>query len=162
MKKVIFLGLAAIAVYFTFCYTALSESRVIAFLDRFEDDINKGNPAAACDKLNDTVFFSIYDKTKFPPQRISGDKRDLCNYFNEASLHYATAMIADRHYRADFSIDRGPKSGSLAAVSYTEHHEIEFFPSHEKVRTISTEKITLKRVGTGLKVTEWIGETKTE
>lgn len=162
MKKILYVVLISAAGYLMFCYTAFSENRVTAFLDRFENDINQGNPVAACDKLSNSIRFSLYDKTKFPPQRISGGKTELCEHFKAVSYHYATALIADRHYKADVFVDRSSKSWSLATVSYSEHHEVEFFPSREKVRTASDEQMTLKRNGTGFTITKWVGETTVE
>ena len=159
MKKIAFAGLLVVVGYLAFCYKAFSEDRVTAFLDRFENEMNRGNPQAACDRLGDSIRFSIFDKTKFPPYRISGGKRELCEYFKAVSLHYQTALIADRHYKADFSIEKSAKSWSLATVSFSEHHEIEFFPSREKVRTVSREKMTLRRDGMGFKVIDWTAET---
>ena len=162
MKKILLIVLISAVGYVIFCYGAFSADRVASFLDRFEDEINQGNPSVACRKLSDSIQFSTYDKTKFPPQRISGGKKELCEHFEVVSRHYATALIADRHYKSDLVVDKSAKSWSQATVSYSEHHEVEFFPSREKIKTISNEQMTLKRNGTGFTVTKWTGETTME
>lgn len=162
MKIVLFILLILAAGYVIFCNRAFSEDRVASFLGDFENEINRGNPSAACSKIGDSIQFSIYNKTTFPPLQISGGKRELCEYFVAVSRYNTTAMVADRHYKSDLLVDKSAKSWNQATVSYAEHHEVEFFPSREKIKTISNEQMTLKRNGTGFTVTKWTGETMIE
>jgi len=159
MKTLFIIALVTVAGYFASGYSSFSTARVASFIDRFEDDINLGNTDAACAKLSEQVEFSQTDSTDGKERTKSGGKAELCRQFALTAAYYKTAQIADRHFNSDFSVKRDWRQWSSAQLTYDEHHEIEFFPLRNKVRTIVRHRMSLEKKGDSFLVTRWTANT---
>ncbi len=155
MKKILLIFLLAAAGMFLSGYSTFSHNRVAIYLDRMEDEVNSGNTAAACGRLNESMTFFLQDNSSNKAVVISGGKMDLCRYFQKIAQIYKNDPIADRHYKVDLSIKRNLLNWSLATVSYTEYHEIEYFPSRVKIKTRSKEQLVIQKEGDDLIVSKW-------
>lgn len=156
MKKIILIIILVAAGVFLSGYRTFSHDRVVAYLDRMEDEVNSGNTVAACGRLSESMTFDLQDNSANNAVAISGGKTDLCQYFQKTAQMYKTAPIADRHYKADMSVKRNLFNWNLATVSYTEHHEIEYFPSRVKIKTRSKEQMVIQKKGDDLIVSKWV------
>lgn len=136
-------------------YSTFSQGRVTSYLNRLEDEINSGNTAVACDRLTNSVVFSFQDTSANPAVTLTGGRAELCEHFQTIALMYKTAPIADRHYKTDLSVKRHLLNWNTATVTYTEHHEIEYFPSRTKIRTKSKEQIVIHKKDDDFMISKW-------
>ncbi|MDR2238935.1 MAG: hypothetical protein LBE33_00645 [Zoogloeaceae bacterium] len=155
MKNLLIILLLVAGGIFFSGYTMFSQSRVFAYLDRLEDEINKGHTVAACNRLADSMVFSIRGTSTNPTFALSGGKAELCEHFAQTAHMYETALIADRHYMADLSVRRNLLNWNSATVSYAIYHEVEYFPSREKVRSKSKERLVIDRADDAFIIKKW-------
>lgn len=162
MRTLLIIALLTVAGYFASGYSSFSTSRVASFLDQLEDDINHGRTDAACDKIGEQIEFSQTDNTNGRERATAGGKAELCRQFARTAAFYKTAPIADRHFKSDISVKRDLRHWTSAQIAYDEHHEIEFFPAHNKIRTIAHQRMTLEKKGDSFLVTRWTASIELE
>lgn len=162
MKTLFIIALITLAGYFASGYSSFSTDKLASFIDRLEDEINQRSTSAACDKISEQVEFSQTDNTDGRERTKTGGKAELCRLFAQTAAYYKTAPVADRHFNSDFSVKRDRRHWSSAELTYAEHHEIEFFPLRNKVRTIVRHRMSLEKKGESFLVTRWVANTTLE
>jgi hypothetical protein len=152
LEAVLVVAAVVVVGYFLSGYQTFSSGAVASFLSAHEDDVNEGRTDRACARLSTSMRFDLTDASVKPPMSMSGGKDVLCEHYRTVARIHKTAPIADRHHIADISVKRSLTNWNLAHVTYVDHHEIEFFPARNKIKTQSLERMDIAKSGEGLQI----------